>query len=760
MASIPKIKISAKRKREKCNLDFDCSTTANFGYVQPTMCREMIPNSKFEVQVATRVLLASMPVPTFGRMYLEHKHVFVPYVDVCPQFDSFIAGQPYRDTAGNMYYPEELPPFLINKASQYVLSKWADCSFFKKDDDGIWQPLLLTERNESTEEFSEMKVAWDDILFNQGTGSQYVYNQQVSSAFMAAAKSLLPLSGDEPRGVSSNRQGKLIAGRHVISLSNATDSDNSKFGFNTITNPVGQIYPNNPDEVEYISIENADFISQFGTDGQYLVTFRLLPVGKRIREIFVGLGYQFNPNLEIKGNWLKLFAFYKSWFAAYRPKRGLSFNATSCYRLIKMLEQPYSSVENDIWNYMAGTTGTYGYTYAPSMYVRQFIDELGKDCYGFLPMDYFAMAVNQPSENYQGVRDSLNVYENTRVTGTNSGPSVYDEDMDSSSILLNENSVDNEASVKAYDTGVGLSPILLNMAQRALKYVNKNTIVGRSIHDFIRAHYGLSLDTSHDLDTVYIIGESSVNIGVGEVMSQSGTAEAELGEYAGRGRGEGASEKFIFENRNMHGVWITLSCIMPKSGFYQGLLRENQSLKKLDFFTPEFDAVGYQILPQSEISVDFPVNTQRNNVSDTESTIVKPNHAFGFVPRYSHLKVGRNIVNGDLSLRSMRNDMAPYTLDRMIPYERANYTHKGDEVYYIADAPNFKIGVVRDEFRKVDPTDHLGNYNRIFYYTKSDVDHFIINNVFSVTGYLPCISLSESFDTFTDEDSVVVIKHS
>lgn len=758
MASIPKIKISAKRKREKCNLDFDCSTTANFGYVQPTMCREMIPNSKFEVQVATRVLLASMPVPTFGRMYLEHKHVFVPYVDVCPQFDSFIAGQPYRDTAGNMYYPELLPPFLINKVSQYVLSKWADCSFFKQDDDGIWQPLLLNEQNQSTEEFLEMKAAWDDILFNQSTGNQYVFNQRVSSAFMAAAKSLLPLGGDEPRGGSANREGKLFAGRYYISLSNGTDTDSYKFSFHNNTNPAGAIFPNETEDVDYISIENADFISQFGTNGQYLVTFRLLPVGKRIREILVGLGYQFNPNLEIKGNWLKLFAFYKSWFAAYRPKRGLSFNATSCYRLIKMLEQPYTNVENDIWNYMAGTTGTYGYTYAPSMYVRQFIDELGKDCYGFLPMDYFGMAVNQPSENYQGLMDSIQSYDTSKVTG------IDDSLHGSNTYIYGSNDVGN-SSVESVSTGAPMgrtlvTPAMISLAQRALKYVNKNTIVGRSIHDFIRAHYGLSLDTSHDLDTVYIIGESSVNIGVGEVMSQSGTAEAELGEYAGRGRGEGASEKFVFENRNMHGVWITLSCIMPKSGFYQGLLRENQSLSKLDFFTPEFDAVGYQVLTQSEISVDFPVNTRRNNVSDLESTIVKPNNAFGFVPRYSHLKVGRNIVNGDLSLRSMRNDMAPYTLDRMIPYERANFTRKGDKVYYLSDAPNFKIGVVRDEFRKVDPTDHLGNYNRIFYYTKSDVDHFIINNVFSVTGYLPCISLSESFDTFTDEDSVVEIKHS
>lgn len=752
MVSIPKIKISTNRKREKCNLDFDCSTTANFGYVQPTMCREMIPGSKFEVQVASRVLLASMPVPTFGRMYLEHKHVFVPYVDVCPQFDSFIAGQPYRDTAGTMYYPVELPPFLINKASQYVLGKWADCTFYKQDDNGIWQPLLLPSQNMSSVEFLALKDAWEDVLFNNSTGNQYVYNKNVTSAFMAAASSLLPLAGDEPRGSSSNRQGRLLAGEYYVSLSNLTHSDDPKFSFHTSSNPVGSIYPSKSDAEQYITLENADFISQFGTGGQYIVAFRLLPVGKRVREIFVGLGYQFNPNLDIKGNWLKLFAFYKSWFAAYRPKRGLSFNATTCYRLIKMLEQPYTEVENNIWDFQSGTSGTYGNTYHPSSIVQNFLDELGKDCFGFLPMDYFAMATNKINDNYQGVEDYLIVDEYSNASGTGYAHS-------GTQVTLSAAESGPEVYLSQRQSG-RITPISLNVAQRVLKYVNKNTIVGRSIHDFIRAHYGISLDSSHDLDTVYIIGESSVNIGVGEVMSQSGTAEVELGEYAGRGRGDGVSEKFVFENRNIHGVWITLSCIMPKSGFYQGLLKENQSLRKFDFFTPEFDAVGYQLLTQSEISVDFPVNTQRDNVSDPNSLIVLPDNAFGFVPRYSHLKVGRNIVNGDLSLRSMRNDMAPYTLDRMIPYESANHVRYQGEQYYFPDAPNFKIGVVRDEFRKVDPTDHLGNYNRIFYYTKSDVDHFIINNVFNVTGYLPCISLSESFDTFTDEDSVVEIKHS
>ena len=126
MASIPKIKISVGHKKEHCSLPADCSTTSNIGYVQPTFCREMIPQSSFKMSVASRVLLTGMPVPTFGRISMEHRHLFVPYVDICPQYNAFISNQPYAPTTGVSYYPDLLPELKLQKISQYILAKWAD----------------------------------------------------------------------------------------------------------------------------------------------------------------------------------------------------------------------------------------------------------------------------------------------------------------------------------------------------------------------------------------------------------------------------------------------------------------------------------------------------------------------------------------------------------------------------------------------------------------------------------------------------------
>ena len=79
MSIIPKIKVGMPKKREKMNLSFDNSTTANIGTIQPTMCREMVPNESFHVKVASICRLSPLAVPTFGRMSMRHYHTFIPY---------------------------------------------------------------------------------------------------------------------------------------------------------------------------------------------------------------------------------------------------------------------------------------------------------------------------------------------------------------------------------------------------------------------------------------------------------------------------------------------------------------------------------------------------------------------------------------------------------------------------------------------------------------------------------------------------------
>ena len=108
MSIIPKISVGLPKKREKFSLNFDNSTTSNIGNIQPTMCREMVPNEKFSVKVNSLVRLASMPLPTFGRVSLRHNHVFVSYRELYEPFDAMLSAQHYSSRE-NTFIPTQVP---------------------------------------------------------------------------------------------------------------------------------------------------------------------------------------------------------------------------------------------------------------------------------------------------------------------------------------------------------------------------------------------------------------------------------------------------------------------------------------------------------------------------------------------------------------------------------------------------------------------------------------------------------------------------
>ena len=162
MASIiPKIKVGlAAGKREKHNLSFDCSTTSNIGSVQPTMCREMAPNSKYKVKVSSLVRLASMPLPTFGRLSLRHYHTFVPYVDLYQPFDALLSGQHYKGSNSTAFIPSKVPFFTMDNLFDFFVS-YSDISIAPLT--ALNKPYYITSSNAS----------YDGTLFPYGEGEEF-----------------------------------------------------------------------------------------------------------------------------------------------------------------------------------------------------------------------------------------------------------------------------------------------------------------------------------------------------------------------------------------------------------------------------------------------------------------------------------------------------------------------------------------------------------------------------------------------------------
>lgn len=495
-----------------------------------------------------------------------------------------------------------------------------------------------------------------------------------------------------------------------------------------------------------ITHEGADLITVVNG---YVLLIKFKPMLKRLRTIFIGLGYQFSPYDSEEFNPLKLVAYYKAWFELFRPNREKNWVDTNAYSLLKTWDRSsgldINANFNELWN--------------------KFLDDLMHDCYYYLPMDYFSMAQLRPQESMSdaGGTSSQSFKMQPGVSVDGNGQLAVG-DLENYGVQVNNSGAAASTPAVAMSSANGsISPVALKLAMRVLRYANKNTVIGRSIRDYLKVHYGVSApDDQVDLGGVIRIGSSRVNINISDVMSTSENSEGYLGEYGGKGIGFGDSERFSF-TADKFGYWLTLTTVVPESGYYQGYLRENRHLTRYDFFMPEFDALGYQVLERGEIMDDY--NCDNGDLSSwlpvngLYAGAFSRKSAFGFVPRYSEYKTGRNIVNGDLSLVGLRNSMAPYTLDRRISAGNvvaAAVSYNGDIIKNKVVRPDFVPSLVYDDFRRIDPTDHLGQYNRIFNYGLNDLDHFIIHNIFDVDAIAPMKSLTTSFDTYSEEDDTSI----
>ena len=104
------------QKRNVFMMQHDTETSCNFGELQPTYIREMIPGSSIHVKTTDFVRLAPMPNPPFARMSLRTYNVFVPSRLCFPYFNQVLSGLPVTttDSGGDEYTVTEVP-FITQK---------------------------------------------------------------------------------------------------------------------------------------------------------------------------------------------------------------------------------------------------------------------------------------------------------------------------------------------------------------------------------------------------------------------------------------------------------------------------------------------------------------------------------------------------------------------------------------------------------------------------------------------------------------------
>lgn len=482
---------------------------------------------------------------------------------------------------------------------------------------------------------------------------------------------------------------------------------------------------------------NSDFFI-FDSKQKKVLLIKLTSAGKRLFKIFKGCGYALDAHNHNPISILPLFAFYKAWFDTYAPQRFHSWQNTSCFGLItfiydkNIIDEFYTSADEDDDTIPAISN------------LLEFITELS-DCWFTFGDDFFNVHQTEPISNV-----------------------AYDFNLglNDSSIKLDKDIPGHSDQVKVPNIDVSdkksISLVQLQTLQRLTRFLNKNSLIGNRIKEYIRVHFGQNYVNSlwEDADNV---ANFTTDILLDDIYSTSDTSYQSNGEPLGKrgGKGQGFSNEnsFSFESSSF-GYLIGMCSVHPNSFYFQGDDSQLYLTDRFDFPSPDFDALGWELTPLATIrDSNGIVNLGEDKITD---------ESFGFVPRYSGLKYKKNLVNGDMSLLSKRSSFISFHLDRFIQ-DKELVSHSP------SDFTIFKhvIPPAGPAWKFLSKYPQLGYFNRIFLNSiglqedASEIfpqegapdDNFTVQcncNCFVTNQLKP---ISESYDTFessTDNDTTTI----
>lgn len=656
------ISLGKSTKKYLRNTDFDNNTTMDFGFCQPLFCQFLLPDSNISVSAKQLVRLAPMPVPSFARVSLVNKFVFVPWSDLCGYYEAMLSNMPYNGSL----VPTELP-FVYNA----YLSK-----------------CLLDNGLGSVATFYEVDTT---------VPSPITYKMCSAMDALKYSNTLQTLWETELSEHSCNKKFTLTPAQYRDSA---------------------------------VSPNSADYLVNFVSDDKHVIAaFRYSTRAKHLRSVLIGLGYSLAMQDWSKVIGLPLFAFYKAWFDTYAPKRSVAWTDTLVFKCLKSVSDDYlpnlCNDEDNMDNVLRALSDCYYVSNDDFVSVhRADIDNVSLGSFSFV--------------------DSNGGFSDSQATTTSSQPTINGD----------------------------IRLIALDVVKRLTRFVNKDSVIGQKMSTWVRNHFNAQVANSLYQD-VYQVKTDILPLQINDVFSTADTADASsqsgerLGSYAGKGIGFGDTGCKFHSDR--HGYLICISAIVPKSGYFQG---NDTSLYGLDRFTlpsADFDALGMEVTPFGFIAGDIGYTDMTASLDQK----LDYSAGFGFVPRFSGYKFKKNIVNGDMSRRSLIDSMSPYYLDRILQTGDALYQSMADNKF--AQIRQFypSLPKASEQWRYLTRYPWLGDYDRIFYNddvyhgststpvdsSSEDIDgsaarpdNFIVQSLFTMKIQDVLKPLAMSYDTF-DEDS-------
>lgn len=344
--------------------------------------------------------------------------------------------------------------------------------------------------------------------------------------------------------------------------------------------------------------------------------------------------------------------------------------------------------------------------------------------------DYFTSAFDNPAGPNQGLFSSFNIDDVTLSSANESNKSSVFTDSSGTPVVRKAN---------ANIAPVNISQYILDSLHALSDYMKRHQLVGSSAVARYLARFGVKLPEN---DKSILIGSCKQKMEFGAVMSNASTEMADLGEYAGQGFSNGG-KTFSFTSEKDYGFLIITTSIVPVIGYVQGINRHILHMSKLDYFTPEFDALGTQPISKAEVVVDNLNQGQTNGGSELDFFHTK-DAIFGFTPRYAEYKIQHDMLTGDFNLP--RISTAGISSPAWHTFRMFDDTQNGDAIVH---SKAFVIG---------DYNANDKQYDRIFDNTTGSADHFVLRYVFDVKTSLPAKSLFDTYDFDESHGKVLSIE--
>lgn len=255
----------------------------------------------------------------------------------------------------------------------------------------------------------------------------------------------------------------------------------------------------------------------------------------------------------------------------------------------------------------------------------------------------------------------------------------------------------------------------LRAATSLQRYLERNNYVGTKVINQLLVHFGIA-PTPERLDMSEFLGGSNFNVQIGDVTSTTPNYDVDspdnpstvsLGAQAGKGIAASQTETIRYHAKE-HGVFMTLLSILPDTAYYQGIPKIMQlgvTGDPLDYYTPEFENLGFQEILNKEVFVPKSADTYQE---------YDPDGIFGYAPRYAFLKWQNDILAGDFvgNYAGYGESIMGAQMDAWHLFRKFNYN--GTDPLALND--NF-----------VECDNHNNDYDRIFQITNTQLDHFYFN---------------------------------